>query len=215
MRISHKHHFIWISKPKTGSVSYRALLDPYSDVISTPHPPFHHHTTLRKLKEIFHENGWDFNSYFKICPVRNPWNLLLSLYVYSRTDVNGVKFWDKKRQHDPTSLMGFEEWISLDSHHDWFRKLQPLSVYARGNDNEMLADLVFATDRDNQVFFNEMLTRCKLQLDSNDLHRLNTTTKPIKLLEQASLYFSTAHIKKMMADIFWEEIKLFGYENPF
>jgi len=215
MRISHKYHFIWISNPKTGSVSYRRLLDPYSDITSGNNFPFHHHTTLSKLKDVFIENEWDFDSYFKICAVRNPWNLLLSLYAYSKTDINDVKFWDKNQKYDPSSPMPFDEWISLDRHHEWFRKVYTLSVYTRGHNGEMLADLIFATDLDTQIFFEMMVNRCNLRLERNKLLQLNTTLKSSELMAQSRSCFSSTHINAMMEEIFWEEISLFNYKNPF
>jgi len=215
MRISHKYKFIWISKPKTGSVSYRKLLDSHSDIISNDRKPFHHHASLQDVKEIFHQRAWDFNSYFKVCAVRNPWNLLLSVFSYTQTDTNDIKFWQKDKHHDPSRLMPFDEWISMEKHHLWFKNRHALKVYTQGNNGETLVDLVFATDRNNKVFFTEMASKCKLVLEDKDLKWLNTTPKSQELLSEARKCFSSHPIKSMMNEIFGEEIEKFGYKNPF
>ncbi|CAA0327666.1 conserved hypothetical protein [Alteromonas infernus] len=63
MRISHKNKFIWISKPKTGSTSFRNLLDEFSDVNSTDSGLFHHHIKLNDLMKVFEEkNGISINT---------------------------------------------------------------------------------------------------------------------------------------------------------
>ena len=54
MRISHKHKFIFIAVPKTGSTSVRSIIDPYSDITSVndKNSPYKHHTTALNLKKF-------------------------------------------------------------------------------------------------------------------------------------------------------------------
>ncbi|WP_411893953.1 sulfotransferase family 2 domain-containing protein [Winogradskyella sp. A2] len=86
MRISHKNKFIFFSNPKTGSESLREMLTPYSDVLDVPfrevteQTPFYSHISPLEVKEKFGEMGYNFDAYFKIVCVRNPFNRLVSLY---------------------------------------------------------------------------------------------------------------------------------------
>ena len=86
MRISHKNKFIFFSNPKTGSESLREMLNPYSDVFDVPYrnvtdeSPFYSHITPKEVKEIFLKTDYNFNDYYKVVCVRNPFNRLVSLY---------------------------------------------------------------------------------------------------------------------------------------
>lgn len=86
MRISHRHHFIFFSNPKTGSESVRSLLDPYSDIRGVPmwemdgSNPFYSHIRPVEVRDEFRTRDWDFDAYFKFSFVRNPWARLVSLY---------------------------------------------------------------------------------------------------------------------------------------
>ncbi len=86
MRISHKNKFIFFSNPKTGSESLREMLTPYSDVLDIPYRkvtkemPFYSHISPKEVKRIFEEMGYDFDDYYKIVCIRNPFNRLVSLY---------------------------------------------------------------------------------------------------------------------------------------
>jgi hypothetical protein len=83
MRISHKHKFVFISVPKTGSTSARMSLDEYSDIISVGcSSPYQHHTSATKLKKHFKEVGWNWDEYFKFAFFRNPWDRMVSIYKY-------------------------------------------------------------------------------------------------------------------------------------
>ena len=83
MRISHKHKFVFISVPKTGSTSARMALDEYSDIISVScSSSYQHHTSATKLKKHFKEVGWNWDEYFKCAFVRNPWDRMVSIYKY-------------------------------------------------------------------------------------------------------------------------------------
>ncbi|MEP2651766.1 MAG: hypothetical protein ABJH06_07195 [Paraglaciecola sp.] len=215
MRISHKNKFIWISKPKTGSTSYRKLLDPYSDVRSVHSGPFKHHITLKELKRTFEENDWVFEDYYKIVACRNPWSLILSLYTYSKTDINGVKFWENNHQYSPVELMSFSEWINLEKHHKWFKDKHTLEEYTDDLDGKNLANLIFAADQDSGVFFRGMMSQCNLALENNLLDRLNVTEKSQDLITEVRDCYKSVKIDNLMNSIFSNEIELFNYTNPY
>ena len=93
MRISHQYKFILFCNPKTGSESFREMLDPYSDLRVNNNVreqgenlPFYTHISPLETKEIFNELGWEYDSYLKIICTRNPFNRLVSLYemIYKR-----------------------------------------------------------------------------------------------------------------------------------
>ncbi len=93
MRISHKYKFILFCNPKTGSESFREMLDPYSDIKVNNNVreqgknlPFYTHISPIETKEIFKGLGWEYGSYFKVICTRNPYNRLVSLYemIYKR-----------------------------------------------------------------------------------------------------------------------------------
>jgi len=87
VRISHRHHFVFFSNPKTGSSTVRQFLDPWCDVRPARNlasvdddNPFHPHMRPEEARDAFDRFGWDFGRYTRFVCVRNPWARLVSLY---------------------------------------------------------------------------------------------------------------------------------------
>lgn len=114
MRISHKHKFVFISKPRCASTTIRAILDPYSDISSSSKPPYHHHATALELKKHFDEMGWNWKDYFVFTTVRNPWEMMVSYFKFFKPDINGVYNFEQERDghiYNPYNIMSFNDWI--------------------------------------------------------------------------------------------------------
>lgn len=86
MRVSHKHKFVFIAIPKTGSSSIRTIMREKADVLSVPgappSSPLYHHVKPSKLETYFKEQNWNWNEYFKFTFVRNPWDRAVSVWEY-------------------------------------------------------------------------------------------------------------------------------------
>lgn len=84
MRISSKYKFVYIAIPKTGSETIRESLNLYSNIHSESDKtsPYYWHTKSKTLKNHFKKMNWNWNDYFKFTFVRNPWDMLVSLYKY-------------------------------------------------------------------------------------------------------------------------------------
>ena len=68
MLISHKHKFVTIDIPKTGTRTLRETLTPIGavDFFGKGHDPkdfFYQHTNLIKCQKGFVKNGWDISDY--------------------------------------------------------------------------------------------------------------------------------------------------------
>ena len=89
MLISHRYKFINIAIPATASISTAKTLKKYSDVfaVGDMDSPYYHHAESQIVKEEL-SDVWD--SYFKFCFVRNPWDRIVSHYFSSsQGDWNG------------------------------------------------------------------------------------------------------------------------------
>lgn len=130
MRISHKHKFIFLSRPKCASTSISQVLNKYTDIFGENQLPWHHHTPASLLKQNFENMGWDWNSYFKFISIRNPWDLVVSLYFYGKPDMNGRYFWETT-VYDPNSRLSFKDWLLNSRSWDFKQKkfLPDLSAY--------------------------------------------------------------------------------------
>ena len=89
MLISHKHKFITIDIPKTGSRSLRESLLPLSviDIHGEPKvdAQFYQHDGAIRAKKQFAKNNWNWNDYFKFTIVRNPWRRYFSFFKYFKS----------------------------------------------------------------------------------------------------------------------------------
>jgi hypothetical protein len=89
MLISHKHKFITIDIPKTGSRSLRESLLPLGilDVYGAPNrsADFYQHDGAIRAKTQFAKNNWIWNEYFKFTIVRNPWERYFSFFKYFKS----------------------------------------------------------------------------------------------------------------------------------
>lgn len=89
MLLSHKHKFITIDIPKTGSRSLRESLLPL-DVVDVHGEPnldseFYQHDGAIRVKKQFAKNNWNWNDYFKFTIVRNPWARYFSFFKYFKS----------------------------------------------------------------------------------------------------------------------------------
>lgn len=94
MLISHKHKFITIDIPKTGTRSFRESLYPLGliDIVGKPfvEADFYQHDTAIRAKKQFTTNNWPWDDYFKFTIVRNPWVRYFSFFKYFKS--YGEKF---------------------------------------------------------------------------------------------------------------------------
>ncbi|NCD40627.1 MAG: hypothetical protein EOL88_00895 [Bacteroidia bacterium] len=114
MRISYRRKFIFISRPRCASTFIRSILTPYSDILSSATPPYHHHATALELEKHFIETERNWNDFFSFTTIRNPYNMMVSYYEFFKPDINGIYRYEESRdkiKYNPDDLIGFNKWI--------------------------------------------------------------------------------------------------------
>jgi len=105
MLISHFKKFITIDIPKTGTRSLRETLVPlnYIDIIGQPNINEHYyqHDSALKCKDSLEKLGKNFDDYYSLVIVRNPWERYYSFYKYYSDYLS--KFESKDRSIDWTN----------------------------------------------------------------------------------------------------------------
>lgn len=100
MLISHKHKFITIDIPKTGSRSLRESLCPLNviDIYGEPQvkAKFYQHGTGVNCRFSLSQYNIDYNEYYTFCIVRNPWDRYYSYLKYFKMYANLYKNLDSK-----------------------------------------------------------------------------------------------------------------------
>ena len=112
MRISHKHKFVYIAPPKTGSTTLRWVLDPYSDVSGGEYDTeYYMHMNAAVFKKYFDKNMWNWYEYFKFAFVRNPWARAVSIYKYRRLASQNNNQFGRKSLRLLKQIKNFEEFV--------------------------------------------------------------------------------------------------------
>ena len=132
----------------------------------------------------------DFNSYFKFCVVRNPWDRVVSLY-----------YW---RLNRPTHKLPKSTSLA-----DFIQKSNP---------NELTDSHIYSIDGksvvDRFIKYENLiieLNKCLNEIGINDIELPNAKSGTRKTKSHYSLLFDNASVKKI-ADICSWEIEKFGYE---
>jgi len=110
--ISHSHKFIFIHVPKTAGTSIATALRPYGLTGAG-------HYTLQKIQDRSSITDDQLNTFYKFAVVRNPWDIVVSHYFYSKIKKS---FWHsddfstRYNQHPDYKLANnniFKEFVSL------------------------------------------------------------------------------------------------------
>ena len=211
MRVSHKHKFIFFAVPRTGSTTVRAVLDPFSDLKSRhiteidDDAPFYHHISPAEARVIFQQRGWDFESYYRFCFVRNPFDRATSLF-HHRIKTQDVSTWQRFMTRQKVRFLRKRVFnMYVDQHIvQWGRLEAPVSEFVQSDDGTVLVDQIFPFEhlkKSLQTVFTHMdLPASRLSI-------------PHKNQSDRSHYrqYYNEDSKTKVAEVYSEDIKEYGY----
>jgi len=138
IRKGKKKDFIFIHINKTAGTS----------IIRAIEQPFKLHYTAKEIIEVIGSDK--FNDSFKFCVVRNPWDKVVSHYLY-RVKTNQTNMRDKK--------ISFEEWVKLtygeDKDYYYYDKpkmFQPQLEWLLDTSNNLNVDMCLRFENLNEDF---------------------------------------------------------------
>lgn len=82
MLVSHDYKFIFVKTKKTAGSSLETYLKPFCENGIIGKKLSEKHTTASEIKEIVGDEIW--SNYTKIVPIRNPWDMTVSLYFWRK-----------------------------------------------------------------------------------------------------------------------------------
>lgn len=214
MLVSHSHKFIFIAIPRTGSTSIRyslqKYLHKYPETLEEEAQQFDPHITASSVKDVMMQQGYDWNEYFKFTFVRNPWDRILSKFLYCKEYLSReiqnkpyhkdtMDFCKALKTNDFDSAM--QDWRFLSN--EVLKKTQLEYLINEGDkDNKLLVDYVgkFETLQDDYNIICE-----RIGLSSRVLDRLNV----INHANYREYYTPLA--KRIVENTCSKEIVMFNY----
>jgi len=196
--LSIKNNFLFIHVPKTGGNSIQIVLEKYSDdkivdydenmdtfEITNETYNTTKHSTLSYYKNVLDPKIYD--SLFKFCVVRNPWEMVIS-YYFSQHWKNYKEFYPIEFDWDIDSC------IKLLN-----REIKPLEYFI----GEDFSNINFIRYENLNEDFKKILEKLNIK---GDLPHKNKSNH-----KHYSEYYDEELIK-LVSDKFEKEIKFFGYE---
>src|SRR6056297_1670315 len=210
MRICHRSRIIYFSIPKTGSESVRSLLDDINEekIVTFPEinsrNQFYSHMRPHEVQTVFLKKGWDFEKYFKIATVRNPWSRLASLYKMvcrNRGDQWQGAFSDWIQTLDPTGRSTShmpEKWYA----HGTMSMINFLS----DPEGQLLADQVFRVEDQSEALYETVATHVGEDVTEQGLAHTNKADHPYDWQKMYS-----PQDRGKVAELYADDIERFGY----
>jgi hypothetical protein len=200
MIISHKYKFIFIKTVKTAGTSVEVYLSPHCgprDILTPIQPPveghqprnaggFYHHFSAWGARQAVPEEIWD--SYYKFCVERNPWDKTISDYGMAH--------------HRSGGKLDFQTYLNLG------RFCNSWELYTDNDDKTILVDEVLRYERLNEELgrvFERLGVPWAGQLEIFAKSQFRQDRRPYRE------WYSEKQ-KQRIAAAFAREIREFGYE---
>jgi len=119
MQISNRYSFIHYAVPKTASQSSWKTFRKYVDIVGVDEKDsllYHHTTPSEDLPE--------FETHFKFCFVRNPWDKIVSHYFFSGKDYESFEKFIEEHVYVRKSNCDM-----CTSQHEWYTKVDYIARY--------------------------------------------------------------------------------------
>jgi hypothetical protein len=207
--VSTEKKFLFIHIPKTGGSSINHLLYPYRDFeLSTIH-----HVPIETFR------NWTpthiFDSLYKFCFVRNPWDLQVSVWRYAVKNVGltiDFKSYIKWKFVDDTNALDYFNFVDSKEEQEqeliqsaWYLHRTPQIYYMIGESGNIMLDYIGrleTIDSDMEFLSN------KLDLDVQFVPRINITNENNESYKD---YYDD-ETRKIIEDRFRMDIEAFGYD---
>jgi len=195
-----KHKCIFVHIPKAGGTSIsKSLFNSFVGALGG-------HPYLSEYKEIYNEI--EFKNYFKFAFVRNPWDRLVSAYNFLKT--GGVseqdKNWAKSNIQQYENFDSFiKGWLNQKNIYSYYHFI-PQFEFVCLDGLELAVDFVGYFENFEQDF---KFVADKLGIQA-ELQHLNKTKDRGKRKNYTEYY--TKETLKIVADVYQEDITLFGYD---
>ncbi len=218
MRISHDKKFIFLSLPRSASLTIRKVLDPYSDIKSrdlsgvSEEFPFWHHLRAKKLKKVFEKRGWKWSEYRKFCLVRDPFDRVISAYKMRWEKMFGWH-WSGRPLRDVKSYL-HDLLRGRPTFEEYTERIDPSSGFAISinhfayddNGNRLLDNILKFEKLPNNVI---RYMKSVLGVEVDGLPHYHNSKRKRKLRE----WYTSRSIKNVKSK-FGFEIEEFGYDEP-
>jgi hypothetical protein len=206
MIISHKHKFIFFPIPKTGTHSIRFALRPYLDEQDEEHVAlFHHskfnieefkdrnngHFSVQEIRPHLNEKVW--NTYYKFCFVRNPFDRFVSTCFFKNPLI-------QKNTEKATAIMKLIAKKELKNKSLFYR---PQLHYLIDFNGEIAID--FIGKLENMQTDYELICK-KINIPILTLDQLNTSTH-----ENYSDYYDK-ELEQLVLELYFEDFQKFNYK---
>lgn len=188
---ANQYQTIFIHIPKTGGSSIaKSLFNKNSRHV----PWFEYYKTNRKK----------FNKFFKFALVRNPWDRLVSSYLYLKG--GGMNQMDKNwALENLNQFSTFEEfvlnWVNEKNINSWLH-FKPQKYWICDKNNNIMVDYLGRLETINRDF---LFIRNKIGV-KNELIKINSSKR-----DRYDKYYNDATIE-IVNKIYNDDIKLFGYD---
>lgn len=210
--ISHSHQWIFVPINRTASSSMQVILEKNCKILGVNrHGETLKHETILEAKRRLSED--QFNRYFKFAVVRNPWDRMVSMYLYAPVDRRSAKQgYTRSKQYEMLSPFANPSPFNDDDFLKWLRNiptsrskfLASCSFWLKNGQGEIAVDFVGKYEHLDEAW--EYISEC-IGLNMESLGRL--------LCNESRTHYRNYYgqvARQLVAEIFAEDIDRWGYK---
>lgn len=170
MIFSHRHQFIFFAAGKTGTTSIEKVLADYAEPIPFTYDEkvFAAHIPPEYARDKLPRDVW--NSYFKFAFVRNPWDWVISFYLFRWDQIHGIRrgdLWKKPHCLPRRIPLILQRKYGKFDEGCFARFRQDMKAFRRGIDSDNRYQHRFLADADGRILIDYVGRYERLQDDFN------------------------------------------------